>query len=81
VSISFLMSSIGFYVLLILEPNTLVFRFDFAVGVGLLSSVMLVRRDVMVQGWRDPWAGEFGVEASNRVWLGCFNKQRNHKDD
>jgi len=46
-----------------------------------VDAVVLIRRDVMVEDWSDPLAGEFGVEASNRVSLGRFKKQRNRKDD
>jgi len=37
-------------------------------------AVVLFRRDVMVDGWGDLWAGEFGlgVEASDKVCLGVL---------
>ena len=32
----------------------------------------LFRRDVTVDGWGDPWAGEFGVEATTKFSLGVL---------
>jgi len=40
-----------------------------------VAAVLLVRRDIMVDGWNDPLAGEFGVEADNGVWLKSVKKR------
>jgi len=46
-----------------------------------VAGVVLFRRDIMVDGWSDLWAGEFGVKAGDKVWLGRFEKRRNRKND
>ena len=35
-------------------------------------AVMLIRRDVMVEDWSDPWVREFGVKATTWFGLGLL---------
>ena len=37
-----------------------------------VAAVILIRRDAMVEGWSNPWAGEFGVRARTKFGLGFF---------
>lgn len=48
----------------ILVPDGTAYAID-----ACVAAVMLVRGDVMVEGWSDPWAGEFGVRARTRFGL------------
>ena len=51
----------------ILVPDGTAYAID-----ACVAAVMLVRRDVMVEGWSDSWAGEFGVRARTRFGLGVL---------
>lgn len=50
-----------------LVPNGTAYAID-----AHVATVMLIRRDVMVEDWSDPWAGEFGVKATTRFGLGVL---------
>lgn len=54
--------------------------FFFYVFNARVAAVVLVRRDVVVEGWGDLWAGEFGVRARTRFGLGVL-KSNERKND
>ena len=50
-----------------LVPNGTAYAID-----TRLAAIMLIRRDIMVEDWSDPLAGEFGVKATTRFGLGVL---------
>jgi len=58
----------------ILVPDGTAYAID-----ACVAAVMLVRGDVMVEGWSNPWAGEFAVRARTRFGLGVLREQRTQK--
>ena len=57
-----------------LVPNGTAYAIDTRV-----SGMMLIRRDVTVEDWSDPMAGQYGVRATTRFGLGILRSNATAK--